>query len=85
MYCNKLQIAPMGAPELQAVLAVGGGAGVFSPSTRSKSASFVIHVVEKKPIESVFQPVILLAAESGISSDGLSVMTVDGVGGPTAS
>ena len=31
----------MDAPELQAVLAVGGGAGVFSSSTRSKSASFV--------------------------------------------
>ena len=43
MYCNKLQIAPMGAPELQVVLAVGGGAGVFSPSTRSKSASFVFY------------------------------------------
>ena len=34
----------MGAPELQAVLAVGGGAGVFSPSTRSKSASFVLDI-----------------------------------------
>ena len=32
----------MGASELQAVLAVGGGAGVFSPSTRTKSASFVV-------------------------------------------
>ena len=31
----------MGASELQAVLAVGGGAGVFNPSTRTKSASFV--------------------------------------------
>ena len=31
----------MGASERQAILAVGEGAGVFSPSTRSKSASFV--------------------------------------------
>jgi len=32
----------MGASELKAVLAVGGGAGVFSLSTRTKSASFVV-------------------------------------------
>ena len=38
----------MGASELQAVLAVGGGAGVFSPSTRSKSASFVMAVLKSE-------------------------------------
>ena len=31
----------MGASERQCILAVGGGAGVFSPYTRTKSASFV--------------------------------------------
>ena len=41
MYGNKLQIAPMDASELQTVLAVGGDAGIFNPSTRTKSASFV--------------------------------------------
>ena len=35
----------MGASERQAILAVGGAAGVFSPSTQTESASFIVTCV----------------------------------------